>query len=177
MSSYYAFLRAINVGGHTVKMAVLRAIFTELGFSDVDTFIASGNAVFSSDNQNVLEMTSSLETRLADSLGYPISVFIRTEKQLAEIENYQPFANKIVGGVYVGFLQNELSESVKSVLYSFNSSDNQFHIHNRELYWLCQTRFSESLYTGAKLEKLIGMRMTIRGMPTLQKMLKKYTPV
>ena len=40
---YAAFLRAINVGGHVVKMDQLRRLFESLGFSDVETFIASGN--------------------------------------------------------------------------------------------------------------------------------------
>lgn len=43
---YIAFLRAINVGGHTVKMDVLRAHFTRLGLANVETFIASGNVIF-----------------------------------------------------------------------------------------------------------------------------------
>jgi len=43
-----AFLRAINVGGRTVKMDYLRSLFEDLGFADVETFIASGNVVFES---------------------------------------------------------------------------------------------------------------------------------
>jgi uncharacterized protein (DUF1697 family) len=46
MSRYIAFLRAINVGGHTVKMDILRQQFEALGFSNVETFIASGNVIF-----------------------------------------------------------------------------------------------------------------------------------
>jgi len=46
MTRYIAFLRAINVGGHTVKMDTLRALFESLGFLNVETFIASGNVLF-----------------------------------------------------------------------------------------------------------------------------------
>jgi len=48
MTRYIAFLRAINVGGHTVKMEHLRGIFESMGFSNVETFIASGNVIFAS---------------------------------------------------------------------------------------------------------------------------------
>ena len=48
MIRYVAFLRAINVGGHVVKMDALRKLFVHAGLSDVETFIASGNVVFSS---------------------------------------------------------------------------------------------------------------------------------
>jgi uncharacterized protein (DUF1697 family) len=43
---YVAFLRGINVGGHRVKMEHLRDLFTALRFSQVATFIASGNVIY-----------------------------------------------------------------------------------------------------------------------------------
>jgi len=51
---YVALLRAINVGGHVVKMDVLRKHFTKLGFTNVETFIASGNVLFDADQQILL---------------------------------------------------------------------------------------------------------------------------
>jgi uncharacterized protein (DUF1697 family) len=45
MLRFVAFLRAVNVGGHVVKMDVLKRHFEKMGFSDVETFIASGNVV------------------------------------------------------------------------------------------------------------------------------------
>jgi uncharacterized protein (DUF1697 family) len=46
MPKYIAFLRAINVGGHIVKMKDLRELFGSLGFTGVETVLASGNVVF-----------------------------------------------------------------------------------------------------------------------------------
>jgi uncharacterized protein (DUF1697 family) len=46
MNKHIAFLRAINVGGHTVKMDTLRQLFESLGFTNVETFLASGNVIF-----------------------------------------------------------------------------------------------------------------------------------
>ncbi len=48
MPRYIAFLRGINLGKRRLPMSQLRSSFEELGFSDVKTFIASGNVVFSS---------------------------------------------------------------------------------------------------------------------------------
>ena len=53
MPKFVAFLRAINVGGHLVKMDELRGLFEALGFSNVETFIASGNVIFDSKATNV----------------------------------------------------------------------------------------------------------------------------
>ena len=46
VETYVALLRGINVGGRNVKMDRLREIFESLGFSNVETFIASGNVIF-----------------------------------------------------------------------------------------------------------------------------------
>ena len=85
MPRYIAFLRAINVGGHTVKMDRLREIFESLGFANVETFIASGNVVF----ETTALDTAALETRIAAALqaalGYEVATFIRTEAELARI--------------------------------------------------------------------------------------------
>jgi uncharacterized protein (DUF1697 family) len=60
MTQYVAFLRGINVGGHRVKMDRLREIFEETGLSDVSTFIARGNVVFSTEPLDVTELTSDI---------------------------------------------------------------------------------------------------------------------
>ena len=52
MTRYIAFLRAINVGGRTVKMDHLRQLFADLGFAGATTFIASGNVIFASKARN-----------------------------------------------------------------------------------------------------------------------------
>ena len=59
MPRYIAFLRAVNVGGRIVKMDALRAHFEAAGFTGVETFIASGNVIFSSDatEQELAETT------------------------------------------------------------------------------------------------------------------------
>ena len=48
MPRLIAFLRAINVGGHNVTMEKLRKQFEALGCEEVETFIASGNVIFTS---------------------------------------------------------------------------------------------------------------------------------
>ena len=46
MNRHVAFLRAVNVGGRTVRMADLTKRLGRLGLQDVSTFIASGNVCF-----------------------------------------------------------------------------------------------------------------------------------
>jgi uncharacterized protein (DUF1697 family) len=70
MPKYVAFLRAINVGGHTVKMDYLRHLFETLGLSNVETFIASGNVIFDSPSRNTKTLEKKIERHLLEKLGY-----------------------------------------------------------------------------------------------------------
>ena len=59
---YAAFLRAINVGGHIVKMDRLRTLFEAAGFRGAETFIASGNVVFESSRKSAADLERAIET-------------------------------------------------------------------------------------------------------------------
>ena len=91
MPKLVAFLRAINVGGHTVSMDTLRREFEAIGLKDVETFIASGNVVFTAPPGKTTALERKIEKRLHDSLGYEVRTFIRTEAEVAAIAGYKPF--------------------------------------------------------------------------------------
>ena len=91
MPRLIAFLRAINVGGHTVKMERLRALFTEVGLERVETFIASGNVIFEAEGARPEALEKQIEAHLQQALGYAVATFIRTPAELAAVSSYQPF--------------------------------------------------------------------------------------
>jgi uncharacterized protein (DUF1697 family) len=174
MSRYFAFLRAINVGGHTVKMDVLKSLFEGCGFTDVETFIASGNVIFDSSLADVKKIALSIEKCLKEKLGFQVSSYVRTPEELSAIINYQPFSESDEANIYIAFLSASPDGQACEKLYANNTIDNHFLIHEREVYWLCRTRFSDSVFSGAQLEKTLGMPATIRNRTTLQKMVTKY---
>ena len=54
MNRYIAFLRGINISGkNKINMSDLKAEFENMNFSDVSTYLNSGNIMFSSDNDNI----------------------------------------------------------------------------------------------------------------------------
>jgi uncharacterized protein (DUF1697 family) len=89
--SYIAFLRGINVGGHTVKMEYLRQLFTELGFTHVRTYIQTGNVFFESSQTDILSLQQKIEEHLQAALGYAVPVFIYTTDELEHIIANAPF--------------------------------------------------------------------------------------
>lgn len=88
---YIAFLRGINVGGHTVKMERLRELFMELGLTDVRTYIQSGNVFFETAQTDRETLTQTIERQLHQALGYDVPVFLRTLPELEQIMALNPF--------------------------------------------------------------------------------------
>jgi uncharacterized protein (DUF1697 family) len=178
MPKYFAFLRAINVGGHTVKMDYLRSLFAGLGFSNVETFIASGNVIFDSSSKSSSSLEKKIETTLEKALGYEVLTFVRSVKELAEIAAYQPFAladmNAAGHTVYVGFMADSPSETSKQKLLSLATEVDEFHLNGCEVYWLCRTKFSETTISGAVLEKTLVLPATLRNSNTIRRLAAKY---
>jgi uncharacterized protein (DUF1697 family) len=84
-SAYVALLRGINVGGRNkVPMAELRAAFEDAGYTDVRTYIQSGNVVFGADTP-AKSLEAEVETMLKRHLGYPLVVVVRSHAQLRAV--------------------------------------------------------------------------------------------
>ncbi len=172
-----AFLRAINVGGHTVTMAQLRQEFEALGLKDVETFIASGNVIFSARQADSAALEKKIETRLRASLGYEVATFIRTDAEVAAVAGYKAFkAAKIkdAGAFCVGFLEKPLDAAATRTLMTFNTDVDDFHTDGREVYWLCKVGQSDSKFNNARFEKALKIRCTFRGINTIRRLADKY---
>ena len=178
MPRFIAFLRAINVGGHTVKMDHLRKLFESLGFSNVETFIASGNVIFESPDTDAQALEKQIESHLQTSLGYAVATFIRSEEELAAIANYKPFPaaelDATGNALYIAFLAAPPTGEARQKLMAFRTEVDDFHVHEREVYWLCRTMMSRSTFSGALLEKTLGMPATMRNATTVRKLAAKY---
>lgn len=178
MPRLIAFLRAINAGGHTVKMETLRQIFVSLGFSGVETYIASGNVMLESDAQDLEALEKVIEDRLREELGYEVATFIRTDKELGKIASYQPFQPTDKDGdvsLNIAFLYEPLDVPTKQKLMALNTDTDEFHIHGREIYWLRRKKQGTFVYSTVPLEKTLSQPFTVRGIGTVKKLAAKYS--
>lgn len=174
-----AFLRAINVGGHVVTMEKLRMHFKALGLKNVETFIASGNVLFTSNSEDMAALENKIERNLEKSLGYEVKTFIRTDAEVAAIAAFRPFEESRVQSAEafcVAFLAGPLApEAVKSLM-ALRSDIDDFQVHGREVYWLCKKKQSESKFSNAVFEKTLKTRSTFRSMSMITKLAAKYGP-
>jgi len=178
MTKYIALLKAINVGGHTVKMDHLKNLFEKMGFENVETFIASGNVVFETKSKTIDSIKKKIENDLEKSLGYKVATFIRTTRELKEIAEHKPFTefdlNNEQNSLYIGFLDNQPNKDSQKKVLALSDKANEFHFNKTELYWLCRKNFSDSGITGKTLEKALGMETTIRNSTTIRKMVARF---
>jgi uncharacterized protein (DUF1697 family) len=90
MARLIALLRAVNVGGRKLAMAQLRALCAELGWTDVETYIQSGNLVFTARGK-ADSLEAQLEKAIADRFGLDVPVMVRTAARWSELANANPF--------------------------------------------------------------------------------------
>ena len=167
---YVAFLRAINVGGHVVKMDRLRALFGELALQNVETFIASGNVLFDSSARDAAALERRIEKHLEQSLGYPVATFLRTSEELRALAAHEPFNGASGHTRYIGFLKTPPDPDAATAVLAQADARNELQVNGREVYWLSHTPMTELKLSGAFFEKALAMPATFRNITTVRKL-------
>ncbi len=175
---YVAFLRGINVGGHRVSMADLREQFVALKFTDVDTFIASGNVIFDAPAAaDAVGLEQRIAAQLERALGYAVPTFLRTPDEVAAVCRQRPFASDEMEQaghtVHVGFLRSVPDARVTAYFAASATPMDAFAIHGRELYWLVRGRTMESLVKWPTVERAMQLQMTMRNLTSVRKLTAK----
>ena|SRR4026208_2050112 len=178
MPKFVAFLRAINVGNHTVKMDDLRRLFEQMGFANVETFIASGNVIFDAKTKNVLSLETKIGKHLEESLGYEVTTFVRSLAELTKITEFEPFNKDELDGegntLFIGFLSATPTTEAAKKLLALASNIDGLILKDRELYWLYRRKNGESKFYGPILEKTVGVKATVRNVNTIRRIAAKY---
>ena len=169
---YIAFLRAINVGGHTVTMARLRELFVGLGLEDVSTFIASGNVLFTSRARGVGALETRIESTLQSALGFEVATLIRRAEDVRTVAAFEPFEGSAPEGAtdFVGFLRRVPTDDATARLMRLSNAIDALRVHGRELYWRRHGPGPASKLTGAVIERTLGMEATLRNINTVRKL-------
>ncbi len=170
---YVAFLRGINLSGHTIKMEDLKKAFEEIGLENVQTILASGNVLFESRSTNKDALQHDIAAHLFKKFGYSIPVIIRTKEEIEKIVAADPFSAIAVTPetrLYITFLsENSLFEV---------SFDKAFQVVRLTSNEIC---IAVTLTEGAGttdmmrlLEKTFGKNITTRNWNTINKVSQAF---
>ena len=171
--THIALLRAINVGGHTVAMDRLRGLFTDLGYKNVRTLIASGNVVFDAGSKKSAALEAAVEKHLEKSLGYAVSTFVRTPDEISAVVAHEPFPRSVIDkahALWIAFLKDTPGADAARKLSALRCATDDFHVYGREVYWLRRVTSSESKIAGNSLERALGAPLTARNITTVTKL-------
>jgi uncharacterized protein (DUF1697 family) len=173
MAKHVAFLRAINVGGHIVKMDALRRHCEACGLSGVETFIASGNVIFDS-RAAAAALETTLEKQLHATLGYEVATFVRSLPELQAVVKTAASKRKGMRNIYVGFMKAPATAETQKAVQALGGKDERFAFSGREIYWMSDANMLESKFTYKALERITKSPATFRNITTVTKLAEKY---
>ncbi|TQR14134.1 DUF1697 domain-containing protein [Psychrobacillus soli] len=164
--SFVALLRGINLGAkNKVDMKSLKALFEEMDYENVRTYIQTGNVIFDNAAYDILR----LENALRETYGFDIPVVVRSNEELEEIQQHPIF---LKDQVYVMFLAHEVSDEQLALLDSL--IDDEFVVWNRRNVIISLSKnYHQTKFTNAFFEKKLDMASTARNKNTVNKIVMK----
>ena len=175
MTSYAAFLRAINVGGRQATGDRLVAAFEECGFENVSTFRASGNVLFEAPGK-AKPKQADMEAALESELGFEVPVFVRSAAQLSKIAALEPFSARQLkaskGKLQVAFLPKRPAKAKAAEALALELESDPIALEGTELLWLPAEGTQTSDLHLRGLERAVGP-WTMRTMGTVEQIASK----
>ena len=175
MPSYIAMLRGINVSGHNiVKMEQLRASFAALGFSNVKTYIQSGNVVFEATNDSAASLSRKIGQTILRDFGFSVPVFLTTSKKMEEAIMLCPFLKAPDidhSKLHVTFLSDNPPKTALEQLQPLAVKPEQLRIVGGNIYLYCPNGYGKTRLSNTTIEKKLSIGATTRNWNTVNALL------
>ena len=177
MITYVALLRGINVGGNNrLPMADLTALLTSLGYTNVRTYLQSGNAIFEAEG-TTQAIEASIEAGLLERFGLKIRVMVRTKDDLERIFAANPFKDEIIEAdrtLFVSFLFTPLDAAQLKALEALSNPEELIAPRKNEVYTLLvRAHFPKSHMSANTLGKKLKVDSTARNWNTLSNLIER----
>jgi uncharacterized protein (DUF1697 family) len=170
---YVALLRGINVGGASmIKMDELKAVFAELGFENVVSYINSGNLAFDSSTASEAKLIDQIEGAVESRFGRRVHVMVRKQKDIVRIIKANPFERQYETHkhMHVLFLKEPMPGDKAEALAAAAKAGERYHVTGREIYCHTTIGVADSLVGKGFFEKKPAVPMTARNWRTVEKL-------
>jgi uncharacterized protein (DUF1697 family) len=173
VTRYAALLRGVNVGGVNLKMADVAKAFTDAGFSDVKTILASGNVLLTS-RSGVAKVRKTAETALRDGFGYDAWVLAYDLDVVRAISEAFPFEREVEGiQSYVTFVTDPDVLDELAELGTAAGDDEKIARGKGVVYWQVPKMSTLDSTIGKTMgKKRYKSSTTTRNLRTVEKLLK-----
>jgi uncharacterized protein (DUF1697 family) len=173
MPHYVALLRSVNVAGHgRISMADLTQTFLTLGYTDVATYIQTGNVLFRSPGRSAAALATAIEAQLEEDFGHAPAVILRTVPDLARVVETSPFPQQGADPSrhHVTFLAALPSKERLAAFTAPSSGRDELTIIGQEVYVHTPDGYAGTKLTGTLLERRLGVLSTTRNWNTVTKL-------
>lgn len=171
MKTYISILRGINVGGQKkIKMSDLQTLYENLHFTDVTTYIQSGNVIFSTNDTTIDSISKKIEQAIFKKYKFEVPVIIRTQEEMSEVLSSNPFLKQKdidIERLYVTFLNEKPSQASVSALESLDYSPDKFSIKNKEIFLYCPNSYGKTKFNNNFFESKLKLQATTRNWNTV----------
>jgi uncharacterized protein (DUF1697 family) len=161
-----ALLRGVNIGAHQVAMADLRAEFESLGHTRVDTYIQSGNVVFTAGPQ--LD-PAGIAAALAARFGFRIPVLLRSAAELRRVVNANPFPSVAGTRLHVAFMADPVAAGADGSLDREQFLPEEFAVDGSEIFMHLPGGMARTKLP-AYLERRLRTSFTVRNWNTVERL-------
>lgn len=174
---FICLLRGINVSGkNLIKMELLREIFLKMDFTNVLTYIQSGNIVFESTVMDEKILISRIEAKLLQVLNYQIPAMLRNFDEWRKIANNSPFQDHLKSTdykLYVTFFNTTPAPEFQQKVIQLSNSNETFVFQGREMYSkISKDPSFKPIFTNNLIENKLKIPATTRNWNTIEKLLE-----
>jgi uncharacterized protein (DUF1697 family) len=176
MSAIIALLRSVNLARHNrIGMHELRTLCGALGLKDIETFIQSGNIVFTTSEKNLRGLAARMSDAIAGEFGFRPEVILRTVDEMRKIVARNPFADRPdlePRKLLVGFLADKPSKDSLDRLLELKISPEEVRTSGKELYVYYANGLARPNLSWVLIERTLQTRATGRNWNTVLKLLE-----
>jgi uncharacterized protein (DUF1697 family) len=178
MPLYLALLRGINVSGKKIiKMEDLRKLMESTGYTNVKTYIQSGNVIFESKETLAKKIGAAIEALIQKQYGFDVTVFVIDKKSIEKAVDNNPFVEgreEEPSGfkkLYVTFLSEVPSQENIEKLRQAPIGNDLIETEGNILYFNMESKASDSKLSNNLIESKLKLRATTRNWNTTLKLL------
>ena len=170
-----SMLRGVNVGGHhKVKMDELRALYESLGLRNVQTYVQSGNVIFSTKERELDRIAIEIGNAIEQRFGFHADVIMRTASELRDVMLRTPFATRQgiePGKLLVTFLAKDPGQAARDKVLTIKVEPEELRMEAREYYIYFLSGIGQSKLPTAAIAKALKTPGTGRNWNSVAKLL------
>ncbi|MBN2635729.1 MAG: DUF1697 domain-containing protein [Prolixibacteraceae bacterium] len=176
MEIYISILRGINVSGQkSIKMADLKTMYEKLNFSDVKTYVQSGNVVFRAGNEKTGILEQKIREKIKANFGFDVPVIVMSVDKLKTIIESNPLKDdpaKDEKFLHVTFLGSAPENYNEELILSKKAGQEEIVITSNAVYLYCPHGYGTSKLNNNFIENKLKVTATTRNWKTANELLK-----